>query len=171
MDECRMSSWSIAAPPFPSIFAARQPNPFRNRCIESFTPAFFAIFSTRWEMDPRLTGLPFRVRNGNTSGPVRGSSASACRNTGCSGTHWSLALFEKPAGKKIRFASKSSQGNESDGSQLAKLPPLQFGRFLVDSVIQLILQVAASDFRHLKVSRLSTLAFSLAGIGVDPLQD
>jgi hypothetical protein len=37
----------MAAPPFLRFFAARHPNPFRNLCIDSITPAFFAIFSTR----------------------------------------------------------------------------------------------------------------------------
>jgi hypothetical protein len=55
--------------------------------------------------------------------------------------------------------------------ELAKSLPFQFGRFLVDTVIQLLLQVAAGDFRRLEVSGLSTLAFPLAGIRINPLQN
>src|SRR5262249_10908032 len=97
---------------------ARQPKPFRNLCMESFTPARLAISRTRCDIADRFKGAPVRRdRKGKTRASVLGSSARACRRTGGKGTHWSCALLANSAGRTTRLPSKSTQGAWSEGSQ------------------------------------------------------
>jgi hypothetical protein len=61
---------------------------YLSRCIDSLTPAFFAIARTRLVTPLRVNGPPVLCeRKGNMRRPLRGNFSKASRSTRCSGTH------------------------------------------------------------------------------------